>query len=427
MRYQISRRRLTAALLAGVIAASLLSTLDASAESGPRAIAVSATHSCAVAADRTVKCWGANNQGQLGNGVHEPYRTSPVLVGNINNATDVAVGTGFSCAQLTDSTVKCWGANTYGQLGNGTTSPNAVAAPVPGIDNVLQISAGSGHVCVDRYDRSTWCWGRNTDGQLGDGTRTNRTRPVQVSGMDGTTPSGRVIDIALGERHSCAATFDGRVRCWGHNINGQLGDGTVTPRVTPTVVKGITFTYRAKVQLSAGTNHSCVTEAPYWYPPPTTLPTTTSTTTTTLPGPTTTVVPNTWDNMAMLCWGSNVNGMLGDAQLSANRSLTPVRVDYLDRPSDPAAGGAHSCAVTVTGGAACWGTNTYGQLGNGTTVNSRRPVVVASLSAVSMIASAANHNCALTTTVVRCWGANSSGQLGTGTRNNSSVPVAVPV
>jgi len=428
MRYQISRRRLTAALLAGVAVASLLSTLDASAESGPRAVAVSATHSCAVAADRTVKCWGANDQGQLGNGAREPYRTTPVVVRNINNATDVAVGTGFSCALLTDATVKCWGANPYGQLGNGTTSPNVVAAPVAGIDSAAQISAGSHHVCVIRYDRSASCWGRNIDGQLGDGSRTNRTRPVQVTGMDGTTPSGRVNDIALGDRHSCASTADGRVRCWGYNNAGQLGDGTTTPRATPTLVKGLTFTSRARVQLSAGNNHSCVTEAPYWYPAPTTLPTTTSTTTTTLPGATTTTTkPNTLDYMAMLCWGSNTNGMLGDVQLSTNRSLTPVRVDYLDQPLEPAAGGTHSCAVTFTGVAACWGTNSYGQLGNGTTANSRQPVVVRDLSRVSTIASGANHNCALTSTVVRCWGYNSTGQLGNGTRTNSSAPVTVAV
>ena len=144
-------------------------------------------HACATLADGTVQCWGGNVNGQLGDGT-TTNRLTPVLVSGITTATSVSAGgfflTGFhTCATLADGTVQCWGANANGQLGDGTTTDRLTPVLVSGITTATSVSAGALHNCAMLADGTVQCWGGNGKGQLGDGTTTSSNIPVQVLGI----------------------------------------------------------------------------------------------------------------------------------------------------------------------------------------------------------------------------------------------------
>ena len=163
-------RLVVAALLAagGVLAA----TNPSGASGAPYAVAVSAgvSDSCAVMSNTTVECWGDDTYGQLGDGVTATNSASPVAVSGITNAAQVATGDGTSCAVLTTRTVDCWGQGTSGQLGNGATSDSSTPVGVTGISNAVQITVGGQSACALLLNGSIACWGLNNDGQLGDGS-----------------------------------------------------------------------------------------------------------------------------------------------------------------------------------------------------------------------------------------------------------------
>jgi hypothetical protein len=138
----------------------------------------------------------------------------------LGNVTAIATGSSHSCALLSNGTVRCWGHNRDGQLGNGTTTDFPAAAPVVGLGGMAAaIAAGEFHTCALLRDGTVHCWGDNWYGQLGDGTTTDRTTPVAASGLRDVTA------IAAGEDHTCALLRDGTARCWGYNEFGQLGNG----------------------------------------------------------------------------------------------------------------------------------------------------------------------------------------------------------
>ena len=146
-------------------------------------------HTCALLTGGAVKCWGDNDYGQLGDGT-TTNRASPVEVSGITTATSIALGPVHSCAVLTDGKVKCWGWNAYGQLGDGTTTHRAnPPVEVSGITNATSIALGPEHSCALLTDGTMKCWGRNYYGALGDGTTTQRTTPVEVSGLILAFPS----------------------------------------------------------------------------------------------------------------------------------------------------------------------------------------------------------------------------------------------
>src|SRR5205085_2881853 len=132
--------------------------------------------------------------------------------------------------------VQCWGDNGSGQLGDGTTTQRVTAVDVSGLTSgVAAIAAGSSHTCALTTGGGVRCWGGNDNGQLGDGTTTQRLTAVDVSGL-----TSGVAAIAAGASHTCALTTAGGVKCWGRNVQGALGDGTVTQRTTPVDVSGLT-------------------------------------------------------------------------------------------------------------------------------------------------------------------------------------------
>jgi hypothetical protein len=250
---------------------------------------------------------------------------------------------------------------------------------------VSAVSAGGYFTVALKSDGSLWAWGQNSHGELGDGTTTDRHTPVDVSGL-----TSGVAVTGAGGSHTCAVTTTGGLKCWGFNSNGQLGDGTTTRRLTPVSVSGLSSGAAA---VAGGAYHTCAL--------------------TTAGG--------------AKCWGRNANGQLGDG--TTTDRLTPVNVSGLTSGVVAVAtGGFHSCALTGAGAVKCWGRNSEGQLGDGTTADRATPVGVSGLgSGVVALDAGLYHTCALTNVgVVKCWGDNSYGQLGDGTTTNRLTPIDVP-
>jgi alpha-tubulin suppressor-like RCC1 family protein len=382
------------AVVAGSLLLILVLVQPAFATTSARAISASDQHACALTSAGGVLCWGSNSSGQLGNGTTTDSSTVVGVSGLGSGVVAISAGSDFTCALTGAGAVKCWGSNFDGELGNGTTTDSPTPVDVSGLaSGVVAISAGPRAACALTAAGAAKCWGDNGFGQLGDGTTTDRSTPVDVSGLSG----GVVAIDAESYGHTCALSSGGAVKCWGWNRYGQLGNGTTTDSSTAVDVTGLSS---GVVAISVGGVHTCaLTRAG-----------------------------------AVKCWGNNSwAGQLGDG--TTIDRLTPVAVVGLgSRVSAISAGGYYTCAVTSAGAARCWGSNTDGQLGDGTDIDRMTPVDVSGLaSGVSAISAASNdtaddvdHTCALMNDgAVKCWGYNGSGQLGDGTTIDSLVPVFV--
>ncbi len=365
-------------------------------DSGVAAIAAGHNvHTCALTTAGAVRCWGWNVYGQLGDG-STMGRSTPVAVSSLGSGVaTIVAGTSHSCARTTAGAAHCWGDNFFGQLGDGSTTHRTTPVAVSGLGaGVAAIAAGDTHSCALTTAGAVLCWGFNGSGQLGDDSTTQRTTPVDVKGVGGSGTLSDVAAIAAGTSHTCALTTAGAVHCWGNNSYGQLGDGSTTPRTTPVAVSGLDSGVAA---IAVGGTHSCAL---------------------TTAG-------------AVRCWGKNLDGQLGDD--STTRRTTPVDVKGVGGSgtlSDVAAitaGASHSCARTTAGAVLCWGDNYYGQLGDGSTTHRTTPVAVSGLgSGVAAIAAGSGHTCALTTAgAAHCWGYNTNGQLGDSSTTRRTTPVAV--
>jgi alpha-tubulin suppressor-like RCC1 family protein len=210
--------------------------------SGKTFIEVSAAGytTCARSSDGSVWCWGLNDRGQLGINTSQTSRNVPTAAIPVGGLAEIAAGYYHFCARTTDGTLWCWGSNTSGELGDGTTVDRFAPVQVAAFGaKFTQVSSGLGHSCALKGDGTVWCWGDNSKGQLGDGTATSRSVPGQVVGL------GSVVQIAAGLWHTCATSSDGAAWCWGLNEYGQLGDGTTTQRSVPVKVVGLPNTVAA--------------------------------------------------------------------------------------------------------------------------------------------------------------------------------------
>src|SRR5271168_1233781 len=251
--------------------------------SGVAAISAGGCHTCALTSAGAVKCWGNDAQGELGDGTTTNTTTPVDVIGLSSGVTAISVGCEDACALTSAGAVKCWGYNVYGQLGDGTTTNSSEPVDVSGLSSgVAAISAGFFHTCARTSAGAVKCWGWGDSGALGDGTTANQTTPVAVSGL-----SSGVTAISAGQGHTCALTSAGAVKCWGANLEGQLGDGTTTIKLEPVAVSGMSSGIAA---ISAGGFHTCALTSAG----------------------------------AVKCWGYNKEGQIGDG--TAKNKTTPVDV-----------------------------------------------------------------------------------------------------
>jgi alpha-tubulin suppressor-like RCC1 family protein len=202
-------------------------------------VSTGAGHSCALRLNGTGFCWGSNRSGEFGDGETgiDTYELTPTPVSGLTDAVSLSTGVDHTCATLYDGKAECWGANGNGQLGNGTLSPSLVPAPVDGLDNAGTIATGDQFTCALLLDGDVSCWGTNTFGQLGTGSVFDSSTPTVVDGIDDATA------ISVGTRSACAVRTSGTVSCWGYNGSfGLLGDGTSgvgTYETDPVTVSGL--------------------------------------------------------------------------------------------------------------------------------------------------------------------------------------------
>lgn len=345
-------------------------------------IAISETHACARMANGTVRCWGDNSGGALGDGT-PTERHIPVPVKGIRDAVDVVVGLGFSCARLTSGSVRCWGGTGFFRFDD---KPDGAA---PGLDpveltearGVVRIWAGGNEGCARWASSETKCWGTEAGFLAAGHPGAYGTFPHLV-----TRALASATDFSLHEALGCARLERGTVRCFGRNDRGQVGDGTTIERLVPAEVKGLS----GVKQVAAGREFACALV----------------------------------DTGTVACWGGNDAGQLGDGTTHDRPTAAPVPGvrDVVELSS----GSLHTCARHRDGRVSCWGWNHYGQLGNGVPSDSAGPQMIAGLAHVTQIAATDTHTCALQDDGnVACWGQGWRGVLGDGMQLDRAQPVAV--
>jgi alpha-tubulin suppressor-like RCC1 family protein len=362
------------------------------------AVAAGTSHTCAVTGSGTAKCWGRNDQGQVGTGSAGTDVLLPADVAGIaGGATAVAAGTSHACAVVAGD-VLCWGANASGQLGDGTLSPRAVpvAALLPAGTTAVAVAAGGRHTCALDDLGAVSCWGDNDLGQLGTGGTAPSDTPVAVEGLS-------AVALAAGPEHTCAVTSAAGVHCWGRNDIGQVGRGYTSPS-EPSPVAVTTSALdpypplAGALAIAAGGAHACAT------------------------------VQGASD-LELWCWGSNLSGQLGiDAATGTQYAYARFAEDVSTRPESVAAGARHSCALEPeVGGLKCFGDNTDGQLGaDGSALDKVDVTFSGSSRPPARVAAGGDHTCAiLDDGTLWCWGSNARGELGDGTSAQRATPAPV--
>ena len=289
--------------------------------------------------DGTVRCWGRNLDGQVGDGTTTSPRLAPVAVPGLTSVVAVAVGGNHSCALLDGGGVQCWGDNQFGQLGDLTTTdsptPRSVllnTATPSLLTGVVAIAAGTFSTCARTFGGGVQCWGRNNFGQLGINSATDQPSPASAL-------ASHVVALAVAN-HGCIVRSPGTVLCTGGNVSGQIGDGTTTTRLFPTTSTGIS----TALSVATGAFHTCAIRG----------------------------------SGQALCWGDNAAGQFGDSTTTSR--LTPGVGPALGSLTAVTAGGFHTCALDAAGQPFCWGQGGTGVLGDGTFANRLTPVAVPSFS-----------------------------------------------
>ena len=361
------------------------------------ALEAGANHSCALFNQGNIRCWGRNNSGELGYGHRSnigddetPLSEGDVSVGE--EIVKVSLGSDFTCALLKTGQVKCWGSNNYSNLGSVVSSSfsyNQEAFSHKVIDfgtsmKVVDIDSGHRHSCALFESGQVKCWGLNSSGQLGLGHTTSSTGYLP-SRLDFVDIGGIATAISLGNNSSCAALGNGNIKCWGSNTHGQLAQGNtgaIGDDELPSSISAISLGGHV-VELSSGYDFHCARIS----------------------------------NGDIKCWGYNRNGELG---LNHNNTVGDD-----ESPQDPvslgmravkvASGRSSSCALLEDNNIKCWGSNSYGQIGETSleTISLAEPVID--------IAVGSGYSCVvLLSGKVNCWGYNRNGELGIASSTNTT-------
>lgn len=403
----MSRRRAAGVVLVlGLAALGLAACTPMPEPAAPYPVQVSAggLSSCAVMSDGTVRCWGFPIDGSSPptTATGTPIGSStPTEVPGLTGIVQVSVGNNAACAVSGAGSVRCWGNNIAGQLGNGTTTSSATPVLVGGLPIATKVSVGAFQTCavlrgtllsgVGVIDGGVRCWGGNGQGQLGNGTTVDSSTPVAVSGI------ADAVDVSVGRTHGCAITrnpfatpVESRLRCWGSNDAGQLGNGTTTDSTVPVAVGGtIDPTDWTDISVNNDLPRTCG-------------------------------VRGAGIAAVLQCWGAD-----GSTSVTVPNTQTGVTAPTAGTTSGynvVLAIWQQDCVTEGAGTVRCRGTNNLGEFGDGTTTSSssfdpadpnRR--VQGITNATGRVTNGLGHHCVLRTDrTVACWGNNGLGQLGNG-------------
>src|SRR5471032_2976079 len=357
-----------------------------------RAVAAGGYHTVARKADGTLLSWGSNQFGQLGDGTNV-NRLSPVQVQvtapttgstTVSPWTMIAAGEYHTVALRADGTLWAWGNNQNGQLGDGTQTNRSVPTKIGTGTGWLYVAAGKSHTIAIDKGGLLWAWGRNFNGQLGDNTTADKLVPTKIGVATNWSSA------AAGATHTLARRADGTLWAWGGNANGQLGNGGLTDLHVPTQIGTSTW-----VAVAAGTLHSAAIRA----------------------------------DGALFAWGSNGNGQVGNGLTTTTNVTAPLQISKTT-PSNwivIGAGDAYTVGVRVDGTLWAWGSNSDGQLGDGSGLDSSTP---------NQIGTVTNWSSALSAGLFHAfgirsdgtlwgWGRNVEGQQGNGDATGAAVPTPV--
>lgn len=353
-------------------------------------VTLGATHGCALLRDHTVRCWGSNTTGQLGDGTTTDRRL-PLPVAGLEHVVSVSAGAGHTCAVTDDGAARCWGDNRAGQLGEGTTGEHDLPHAVTGLHDAIEIAAGGTHTCARRRDGSVMCWGDNAHGELGDGTHTQQTVPVAVRGVSSAA------QIVAGNGFSCARMGDSSLRCWGGA--SALRTFGETSRVALGAMRGVVSLAANGSAVCAATSGGSV---------------------------------RCWDVFANAPSSPPNTGSLRGVEVAVSAGIVPRFSAGLPAAPDPR---AIVCARAAGGSVTCGGDGDHGQLGDGQSHSVTSTAVRELRDAAQLVAGGENvasggHACGVVCSVdraglVRCWGCNEYGLVGDGTMNDRAAPTAM--
>jgi alpha-tubulin suppressor-like RCC1 family protein len=335
----------------------------------------------------SVAAWGDNSYGELGDGT-TTSRSAWAPVSSLTGVTKIAAGHNHNLVVMADGTVRTWGFNGAGQLGYGYWVNSTIAKPVPGLTGVIAVAGGWLHSLAVKSDGSVWAWGDNQYGELGDGTTNLGLTPVRVTGLTG------VVKVAAGNGWSLALKSDGTVWAWGVDTYGILGNNPHPNSLTPVQVNGLSHV----TDIAAGSQHALALET------------------------------DASGQGTVWAWGQDFVGQIGNGDTCLCSFLLPVQVPGLPSAAGIAGGDLTSVALGSDGSVWTWGANLDGALGDGSTTSIRpSPAqIIAAGSGIIRVAAGGNHSVALKAngTVVG-WGSNGSGELGTNPTMKHSTIVTV--
>lgn len=341
-------------------------------------------HALAICNDNTIMTWGVNTYFQLGT-TSLPNSNLPISIPSLSNVKMVSSGGYHSLALKNDGTVWAWGNNLHGQLGNGTIVDNSTPAIVPSLSNVKKIVAGGNAFSMAlKNDGTLWAWGNNEDGQLGDGSITNKLTPVQII--------SNVIDIAAGHNHTIVLKSDSTIWVWGNNSYGQLGINSTINSIIPIQVIG----FNNIRSIAAGSMYSFAIK----------------------------------NNGDVYSWGENSYGQLGLGDTT--KRIVPTQINSISNVIKIKGGNGHTLAITADSILWAWGNKVYGQLGDGTTSSTstcwceKNPIQITAMTGATQIeAGSASSFASKSDGILWAWGANYNGELGDGTYAEKRFPVKV--